>query len=147
MSNITETPATTDARPKADRRLRLLAVAAAIALPVLIWVLAVPVFDADLRVTDDRVDPPKVQEIGLGAILFIATVSSLLGWASLAVLERFTRHAAKIWAGVAVLVLALSYLPLLGTMTSGARFTFAVLHLAVGLVLIPNLYRSSPPRP
>jgi len=144
----TTTPAqaAAPARAKPDRRLRIAGVLAAIALPVLIWVIAVPLLGVDLTVTDERQDPPKVVEIGLGAIVFISAAATLLGWGLLAVLERFLRRARLVWTVIAVLVLLVTFAPLTGSMSGGGRSTLVGLHLAVGVPLIAAFYRSSPGR-
>jgi len=133
------------ARPRADHKLRALAVVGAIALAVLVWLVAGPLFGAEMTVQDNN-DPPKIMEIGFGPILFMATVFSLLGWGSIALLERLTRHGRLIWTVLATALLLLSFVPLLGPMSAGTRVALALTHVAVGVVLIPVLYRTSPRR-
>jgi hypothetical protein len=147
MTDLTDLPDTATApsqpRPRANRRLRLLGVLAAIVLPTLVWLVAGPLFGADLTVQDNN-DPPKVIEIGFGPIVVVSAGFALLGWAALALLERLTRHGRLIWTGLAVALLVLSFLPLLGPMSAGTRVALGLVHLAVGAALIPTFYRSSP---
>jgi hypothetical protein len=139
LTTTTEAPA----RVRPDRRLRLAGVAAAIVLAALAWVVAVPVLGADMIVEDAS---GKEMEIGIAPVLIMTTIWSLLGWAFLEILERFTRHARLIWTIVAGIVLLVTFAPLAGPMSGGTRATLAVLHLAVGAPLIAAFYRSAPPR-
>lgn len=82
-----------------------------------------------------------------------AFVASLVGWAALAVLERFTRRAKQVWIGVALAVAAMSLGgPLSGVGVSSAnRAWLVVLHVVVAATLIALLARTarrpSPSRP
>lgn len=107
---------------------------------LLIWVIAVPVFDADLGFTDVNNQPQTVDPV---AIIIFSVGSALAGWALLAALERFAPKRAKlIWTIVASLVLALSMVPLLGV-SAGAAVTLGLMHLAVGAVIIVVMRRTS----
>jgi hypothetical protein len=130
-------------RAKPDRKIRLTGIAAAIVLPAMIWVIASPVLGADMLVEDAT---GKEMEIGLPPVLTVSIGAALLGWAFLAVLERFTRHARIIWTIVATVLLLLSLVPLSGPMSGGTRATLALLHLAVGIPLIAAFWRSAPAR-
>jgi hypothetical protein len=70
--------------------------------------------------------------------------SAAAGWASPALLERLTARARTIWTVIAVAVLMLSLLagPAAG-ITSGAKAGLALLHLAVGVVVIGGLRGSN----
>jgi hypothetical protein len=125
---------------------RALAVGGAVLGPVLLWVFA-QVLNIDLFV-----DPRNGQPAGpvpLSFIIGFALGAALLGWAALAVLERFTRRAATIWTALAVAVLLLSFVPLFGVgATAGTKTILALMHVAVAAVLIPVLLRRpSPARP
>ena len=77
------------------------------------------------------------------AVIFTA-VFGLLGWGTLALLERFTRHAQAIWTALAVAVTLLSIVPIfLEQATSGTRVALTVLHLAVAAVLVPAFRRTT----
>ncbi|HLL65506.1 MAG TPA: DUF6069 family protein [Micromonosporaceae bacterium] len=141
------TPTTNDAAPPVAprRRLRGLAAAAAVLAPVLIWILAVPVLGTELLVPGRTAGTST--KIGLGEVLFISVLSVAAGWALLAVLERWWSRARTGWAIIATLVLLLSFAPLLSAeLTGSARLILGLMHLAVGLTLIPPLVRTSPRR-
>jgi hypothetical protein len=71
-------------------------------------------------------------------VLFMSLMSALLGWASLAVLDRLTARGTSIWMVLAVIVLTLSFFPLAGiTATGGAKVALGLMHVAVAAVLIP----------
>ncbi|MFJ9890351.1 DUF6069 family protein [Streptomyces sp. NPDC091287] len=124
------------------RRLRVTALAAL--LPVLVWLVSDPLAGHRLRIADGE----QTLDIGAVPVAVIALLASLLGWGLLAVLERFgVRRARGIWTGAAGVVLAMSFLPLVGDgMDGGTRVSLALMHLAVGAVLIPGLGGSSPGR-
>ncbi|HEX6682603.1 MAG TPA: DUF6069 family protein [Candidatus Limnocylindrales bacterium] len=100
---------------------------------LIIWVIAVPVFDVELMTTDWQGKP---MEIGPVQIILFSIGPALAGWASIALLERLTRARAKpIWTTVAIVVLLISFVPL-SQMTAAAAVTLGLMHLAVGLVII-----------
>ncbi|MFF2023274.1 DUF6069 family protein [Streptomyces sp. NPDC058171] len=114
----------------------------AVLVPVLVWLVADPVWGHRLRI----VDGARTLDIGVVAVGLAALLAALAGWGLLAALERFgIRRARAVWTGVAVAVLAVSFLPLTGDgMDGGTRGTLALMHLAVAAVLIPGL-RTKPP--
>jgi hypothetical protein len=63
----------------------------------------------------------------------------------LGILERFTRRARRVWVGVAIATLLLSFGgPLSGSGTSALnRAVLVLMHVAVGAALIPMLSRTS----
>lgn len=141
---LTNLPTT---RPRAIGRriVRLTAVVAAMASALAIWVIAelalgidlrAPSFDASLETL-----PIRAQDV-----LLVSAMLSLAGWGCIAVLERLTAHARQAWLVIAVAALVVSLgTPLAGTGVSTAnRIVLMLMHLAVGGVLIPALYRSSP---
>lgn len=77
-----------------------------------------------------------------------ATIASLVGWAVLALLERVSGRAARVWLAGAPLVLLVSLsAPLSGHGVSGGnRLALVLMHVAAGSVLIPGLWASSPTR-
>lgn len=133
----------TDDAPRtagARRRDRALAVVGAVVAAVVVWAVGDPLLGNDLIVEQPGREP---MDLGIGAIVFFSLVSSLLGWALLAVLEKTTSRAALIWTIVALIVLVLSFLPLLGIeATGGSKAVLALTHLAVGGVLIPVFWRT-----
>ncbi|MGP4026512.1 DUF6069 family protein [Actinomadura sp. 3N407] len=124
-------------------RSRALGVAGAVAAPLAVWAVADPVLGHDLVVQQPGQD---ATDLGAAAIIMFSLAASLLGWALLAVLERLTAHALRIWTVTALVVLALSYFPLIGVeATGGSKAVLALAHLAVAAVLIP-FFRHSPSR-
>ena len=85
-----------------------------------------------------------VRPVTLPAVLTAAAVSALAGWVLLALLERLTSRARVAWTVSAVAVVLLSLLagPTAGA-TVGAKAGLALLHLAVGAVVIGGMRRSS----
>ncbi|MFD7549754.1 DUF6069 family protein [Streptomyces sp. NPDC059816] len=113
----------------------------AVLVPVLVWLVADPVWGHRLRIVDGE----RTLDIGVVAVGLAALLAALAGWGLLAALERFgVRRARAVWTGVAVAVLALSFLPLTGDgMDGGTRAVLALMHLAVAAVLIPGLRRQA----
>ncbi|MDT3727104.1 DUF6069 family protein [Streptomyces sp. DSM 41972] len=113
------------------------ATAAAVLAPVAIWAVTDPLRGHPLRITDGE----ETLDLGAAPVAVVALLASLAGWALLAVLERFgVRRARAVWTGVAVAVLAVSFLPLAGDgLDSGTCTALALMHLAAAAVLIPGL--------
>ncbi|CAL9283140.1 DUF6069 family protein [Streptomyces sp. SudanB66_2053] len=111
--------------------------AAAVVVALVIWAVADPVLGHRLRMTDGG----DTLTVGAAAVTVASLLASLAAWALLAALERFTPGRARaVWTGVAVAVLAVSFLPLAGDgMDAGTRVALALMHLAVAAVLIPGL--------
>ncbi|WP_106396844.1 DUF6069 family protein [Actinocorallia populi] len=128
-------------RARARTRDRALAVAGSVVAAGAVWVVGEPLLGQELVVEQPGQEP---RDLGAGAFLVFSLASALLGWALLAVLERATSHAARIWTAVAVAVLAVSFLPLTGVeATGGTKAVLALAHLAVGAVLIPVFWRTT----
>ncbi|TDE99166.1 hypothetical protein EXU48_01345 [Occultella glacieicola] len=112
---------------------RLLAVGVATAVGIGIWLIAVPVLGAELSVTT----PDGAMAVGPASVLVAGVVAGLAGWGSLAVLERLTTGAAKVWT---VLALALTVVSLLGPVGQAqsleATLALGAMHLGVGAALI-----------
>lgn len=71
-------------------------------------------------------------------IAMVTAVIGLLGWVTLAALERWTHRAAKIWAYLAVGIVFLSLVPIwIERATTQTRFSLAVVHGVVGVMLVP----------
>ncbi|MEU2676050.1 DUF6069 family protein [Streptomyces sp. NPDC007107] len=123
------------------RRRRLGVTALAVLAPVLVWLAADPLLGHRLRITDGE----QTLDIGALPAALVALLASLAGWGVLAALERFgVRRARTVWTGAAVVVLALSFVPLTGEgMDGGTRAALALMHLAVAAVLIPGLRTGS----
>ncbi|MGC4835729.1 DUF6069 family protein [Micromonospora vinacea] len=120
-------------------RRRALGVAAAVVAPLAIWAVGA------LAGVDYTVESPgqPATVIGAGAIVMIALVAALLGWAVLALLERFaTRVARPVWISLAIVVTVLSFVPVLSVeATGGAKLALGATHVAVAVALIALLPR------
>jgi hypothetical protein len=118
------------------RRRRALAVAGATAAAVLPWIAA-RATGVELAV-DPGWLPPMV--VGLPMVVPAALAASLAGWGTLALLERRTGRARQIWTAVAAVALLISLAPLPAVEAAAeTRAYLALMHLAVGAVLIPGL--------
>jgi apolipoprotein N-acyltransferase len=83
-----------------------------------------------------------IQTIAVGQVIGVSLAAALLGWLLLAVLERRTPHARRVWTTIALVVLAASLaLPLAATTTS-ATIALVVMHLLVGAAVIPAMART-----
>jgi len=132
----------TNARPPTARRTTR-AVAAGLATlgALTVWVVADPLLGIDFSVTQSG----TTTVVGPGSIIGSALAASLLGWALLAVLERYTPRARRAWVTSAVVVLLLSLVVpfIAGEIETGAQMSLLAMHLVVGAVLIPVYARSS----
>jgi len=126
-------------------RSRAFAVTAAVLAALVVWSVAVLLLGVHLTV---RTSPgSSVQTIGLGLVVAVSLLASLLGWGLLAGLERRTRRTGTVWTVAASVVLLLSLAgPLTAAVTTGAKVSLVVLHLSVAAVLIPLLRRTAPCR-
>lgn len=117
----------------------LYAIAGAALSTTALWIVA-RILDVDLVVDPKNGQPAGQIALWLAVALTVAV--SLLGWGTRAVLDRITRHAARVWTVLAGLVLAVSFLPLLSVGASGGtRAVLALMHIAVAAILIPVLGR------
>ncbi|MEQ4303475.1 DUF6069 family protein [Plantactinospora sp. B6F1] len=83
---------------------------------------------------------PVPHPLVLTEIATISAVFGLLGWGSLALLERVTRRARQVWAALATVVLALSFVPLgMDLASADTRVLLGVMHLVVAAALFPML--------
>ncbi|MET7946837.1 DUF6069 family protein [Micromonospora sp. NPDC005324] len=134
MSAATVTTPTTS-----PLRRRALGVAVAVVAPLAIWAIGA------LAGVDYTVESPgqPATVIGAGAIVMIALGSALLGWAALALLERFASRVARpVWISLAIVVTVLSFVPLFGVeATGGAKLALGATHVAVAVALIALLPR------
>jgi hypothetical protein len=111
---------------------------------LLIWLVQGPLTGVDLVVRNGN----GTTSVGLVAVVAVAVGAGLVGWALLALLERFTTRARRVWTVVAVAVLLLSFAGPLGSATTlQAKGALAAMHAVVGVILIAGLYRTSRPHP
>jgi Ca2+/Na+ antiporter len=110
---------------------------------VVVWVIALPLAGADLRATVAGTE----QEIVLGAVVGSALIQAGVGWAVLALLERFFARARTIWLVLAAVVLVLAGVnAVVAAENTETAVWLNVMHLAVAAVLVPVLARTSPRR-
>ncbi len=148
MSTIEESApavARAQSRPDRRRRARMAAVAGGVLAALAIWVIAEVVAGVDLR----RPAPARgtaTQDIDALHVAFAAAAGSLAGWALLALLERTTGRARRVWIVIAVVAFIVSLGgPLSGTgITSAGRMALLSMHVAVAAAIVPALYRTSP---
>ena len=122
-------------------RYRLLAVAVAVVAPLAVWIIA-SLAGASLEITS-----PMVGTLQISALLVIVSALplALAAWGVLALLERFTQNARRVWTIIAVGVLVLSLPPLAFLdATPGTKVALGCMHLAAGLLLIFMLRRGTP---
>ncbi|MEV4115804.1 DUF6069 family protein [Nonomuraea sp. NPDC049695] len=142
MTTLSKTPQSVTPNTS-TRRARALGVGAAVLSTTLLWLAALAV-NIDLRV-DPPGDGQPAMIVGLPVTIGSTLVLALIGWGTLAVLERFVRRAGTIWTGLAIAALMLSFVPILSVeATAGTKTVLSLMHLAVAAILIPTLRRGTP---
>lgn len=117
------------------RRRAALAVAGATVAAAVPWAVA-RLAGTDLEVTTAG----RTMDVGPAMVLGAALAMSLAGWGLLTWLLRRRGDGVRVWTGVALTVLLLSLSgPLLAEADAGVRVWLALMHVAVGAVLIPGL--------
>ena len=144
---MTTTDSIAPARPapaQQSPRTRGLVVAGAVGTALGGWLVAVPLLSIDLAVQPaGGGTQTATQTVAVGAVLATSLTAALLGWALLAVLERWTTRARTTWTAVAAVLLLLSLAgPLTGALTAPAAVALVAMHLVVGAVLILGLRRT-----
>ncbi|MCD4524341.1 DUF6069 family protein [Nocardioides sp. cx-173] len=81
------------------------------------------------------------QEVGPVSVVVTALVLAVVGAALLRLLERRTPRALGVWTAIALAVCAVSLAAPAGAETPAAGLTLAVMHVAVGAVVILGLRR------
>ncbi len=129
------------------RRLRVLATGGAVLAGLAVWVVAEAGLATDLR-QPAFASGELPQPLGAPLVATTSAAGAVLGWLLLAALERLTPRARTVWTVIATVGLLVSLGgPLSGHGIGAAnRLILVVMHLAVGAVVIPLLYRSSRPR-
>jgi hypothetical protein len=122
-------------------------VVAAVLAALANWLVTEVAFGIDLQAPAFDTSG-KASVISAVDVVVVAALLSFAGWGVLALLERLTTRARRVWLIVAPLALVLSLAtPLSGTgVTTANRIALLAMHLAVGAVLIPTLARTSPTR-
>ena len=130
------TPATTGAP---DRRLRAGAVGGALLATSAVWLVG-HVLGVTFQVAAGG--PP--QTFTLPFLAGFTLQVALAGWVTLAILERYTRHALRIWTALGVTVLALSFAPIaLAGASAPTKAALSLIHLSVAGVLLVTMRRSA----
>jgi len=122
-------------------RARALSAAGGALAAALAWIVEVPLLGIHLNI---RFGAGHTQTIAIGQVIGVAVAASLLGWLLLALLERRTSHARRIWTTIALAALAVSLaLPIAAATTTSAVIGLIVLHVTVGAVVIPAMARTA----
>lgn len=122
------------------RKRRAITVAAAVLAATVIRLVA-ELADAEMVTGFEGQEPMNVN---LPLVISFSLLIGLAGWAAIALLERRTSKALTAWTVLAAVVLLLSFGPVsLTEATAGTRTTLAVIHIAVGVVLISGIRWSS----
>lgn len=80
---------------------RAVGVAAAVGAALAGWAIAEGVFGVDVHAPGFGGEPPT--DVGAGDVALSAAVAGLAGWALLALLERITDRAARLWSAPSAL--------------------------------------------
>jgi hypothetical protein len=142
------TPAQQDRQrdPKPVRTRALVAAGGALTAAAA-WIVEVPLLGIGLSIRfggGHQAGGSHVQTIGAGQVIAVSLAAALLGWLLLAILEKRTAHARRLWTGLALTALAASLaLPLIAATTIAAAAGLIVMHAAVAAVVIPGLARTS----
>jgi hypothetical protein len=141
MSVSTAPAATAKAGSSSRRKTRLLTVAAAVAAAVIIWGIADL---AGMHIKQPAFGSSPATSLNAGFVIGVSLIVSLAAWALLAALEHATTRARAIWTTVAAVVLLISLSgPFSGQgVSTGNRLVLALIHLAVGAILITQLPRA-----
>jgi hypothetical protein len=135
MTATTTLPQTSRSTVTSPRLRRGIAVGAAVVTTGTLYVAA-RALGTDFTLTD----PGKAQahQLILPEIVVFTLVFSLLGWAALALLERYVRRARGIWTALAGAVLLLSLVPIaIEQATGDTKVMLVLIHAAVAAVIVP----------
>lgn len=136
-------PAGTRTTAHARRRARAVAAGAASLLPGAVWLVA-HALGAGFVLTDSQ----GTATMGLPVVLAFSALFALLGWGSLALMERRLPRASTWWTALATAVALLSLIPVfIEEATAGTKAALALIHLTVAAVLIPLLRRTTAGNP
>jgi hypothetical protein len=138
MTNLTQHA---DARPtRVPDRSRLAVIGVTVAAALALWALLAPLAGVELEAEQGT----RLIHVGAGSVLFASAAMAFAGWGLLAVLERRTLIARKVWTILAVAACILSLgSPLVGGIGVGAKLGLAAFHLVVGGTVILGLRRTA----
>ena len=119
---------------------RLAVVGATSAAALVAWAALSPLAGIDLKAEQGT----STIDVTGASVFVAATAMAFAGWCLLALLERRTVNARKIWTILAAAACILSLgSPLVGGIGLGAKLGLASLHLIVGAVVIAGLHRTA----
>lgn len=133
MTASTTTAPAARTGPRGRRRLAVLG--ASVLAAMVTWAVLVPLLGIELAAHTGT----GTIAVGPVSVAVAAAVIAAAGWATLALLERVTTHARRLWTVIASVVLALSMLGPLGGVGGAAMGGLVALHLVVGLTIIVGL--------
>lgn len=137
----TDRPAAGTARRGSASRRALTVVGAAVAA-LAVWLLAGPVLGIDLDVRQAP-DSSTLVPVTASAVVISSVLAGLLGWALLALLERWGARGVIVWRSIAGAVALLSLGgPLSLAQSTGGAVVLALLHVVVAGVLLVALPRA-----
>ena len=128
-----------DPRPiRVPGRSRLAVVGVTVAAALAVWAILAPLAGLTLEAQQGG-----RMHIGAASVFFASAVIAFGGWGLLAILERRTLNARKVWTVVAVITCITSLSsPVFNGIGLGAKLGLALLHLVVGAVVIVGLRRT-----
>jgi hypothetical protein len=123
----------------ARRRARASAAGGATIANIAVWTIA-SAFGVDFKLADSTGEAV----VNLPTTIAFTLLFGMLGWGSLALLERFTRRARTVWTALATAVLLLSFVPIcLEHASTGTKISLSLIHLTVAAVIVPVMRRSA----
>ncbi len=121
-------------------RSRLAVVGVTVVVALAGWAVLGPLAGIELEAEQGT----TTMHIGAVSVFFASAVMCFAGWGLLALLERRTINARKVWTVVAVIACLMSLgSPLANGIGLGAKLGLASLHLLVGAATIYGLHRTS----
>jgi hypothetical protein len=138
--SIIESSTELASRPhRVEGRSRLAVVGITVAAALVWWAVLSQVAGIDLQAKQGT-----IMRINGVSVFVAATAMSLAGWGLLALLERRTVNARKVWTVVAVISCVTSLgSPLFSGIGIGAKLGLASLHLVVGAAITLGLRRTA----
>jgi hypothetical protein len=127
------------------RLVRSTAVPAAALAVVAVWLLADKAAGIDIH--QPAFGSAAAQPLSVAFATLVAALAAVLGWALLALLERRSPRAARLWFRIAVATMLVSLAgPLAGHgISAGNRLALFCMHLAAATIIIALLYRTTTP--
>ena len=117
-------------------RAGLLAALAATVVNAIVWVLLQPVLDAGLQIPAQP-GSTELNELPLGAVVFITALSSLVGAVVLWLLTRRGPSGVRLWVILAIAFGVLSALPAFGIdVSTGRQLGLVLFHLMATVVVV-----------